>query len=129
VQSGNKLAAETGATISDFVDGWTVKGKTSVINRLRLCRSNSAASAVSARRGFRFETHHDALNAEWFTVWRKKMAKGRSEPVHLEVDGLPPHSQGVWAHPVYQGQIDPAHRAGLCARPLPGTTTSVVRHK
>ena len=56
-------------------------------------QSISAASAVNAKGGFWFATYQGALNAELFIELLKRMMKGRKNPVHLVVDGLPAHKK------------------------------------
>jgi transposase len=80
---------------ADTVHGktWAPKGKTPVIERPGQRQSISAASAVNAKGGFWFATYEGALNAELFIELLKKMMKGRRNPVHLVVDGLPAHKK------------------------------------
>ena len=80
---------------ADTVHGktWAAKGKTAVIARPGQRQSISAASAVNAKGGFWFATYQGALNAELFIELLKRMMKGRKNPVHLVVDGLPAHKK------------------------------------
>jgi transposase len=80
---------------ADTVHGktWAAKGKTPVIARPGQRQSISAASAVNAKGGFWFATYQGALNAELFIELLKRMMKGRKNPVHLVVDGLPAHKK------------------------------------
>lgn len=80
---------------ADTVHGktWAPKGQTPVVQRPGQRQSISAASAVNAKGAFWFATYQGALNAELFIVLLKKMMKGRSQPVHLVVDGLPAHKK------------------------------------
>lgn len=80
---------------ADTVHGKTgaAKGKTPVVARPGHRQSVSAASAVNAKGGFWFATHQGALNAELFIELLKRMMKGRKNPLHLVVDGLPVHKK------------------------------------
>lgn len=80
---------------ADTVHGktWAPRGKTPVVNRPGQRQSISAASAVNAKGGFWFATYSGALDGQLFIELLKRMMKGRRNPVHLIVDGLPAHKR------------------------------------
>ena len=82
---------------ADTVHGktWGVKGQTPVIERPGQRQSISAASAVNAKGGFWFATYQGALTAELFVKLLKQMMRGRTNAVHLVVDGLSAHKTAM----------------------------------
>jgi len=82
---------------ADTVHGktWGVRGKTPVVQRPGQRQSISAASAVSAKGAFWFQTYDGALNAELFVEFLQKMMKYRKKPVHLVLDSLPAHKKAI----------------------------------
>jgi len=101
-----KQAKEQGADIffwdesgfrADTVHGktWGVRGQTPVVQRPGQRQSISAASAVSAKGAFWFQTYDGALNAELFVELLQKMMKYRKRPVHLVLDSLPAHKKAL----------------------------------
>ena len=80
---------------ADTVHGktWARKGQTPVVQRPGRRQSISAASAVNAKGGFWFATYEGALTAELFIELLKAMMRGRKQPLHLVVDGLPAHKK------------------------------------
>jgi transposase len=82
---------------ADSVHGktWGVRGQTPVVQRPGQRQSISAASAVSAKGGFWFQTYKGALSGELFVELLKNMMRHRKQPVHLIVDGLPAHKKVV----------------------------------
>lgn len=101
-----RQARKTGADIrfwdesgfrADAVQGktWGVKGQTPVVLRPGQRQSISAASAVNAKGAFWFATYQGGLTGELFVELLKKMMRGRKKPIHLVVDSLPAHKNGV----------------------------------
>jgi transposase len=82
---------------ADSVHGktWGVRGQTPVVQRPGQRQSISAASAVSARGGFWFQTYKGALSGELFVELLKRMMRHRKKPVHLIIDGLPAHKKAL----------------------------------
>lgn len=82
---------------ADTVHGktWGVRGQTPVVQRPGQRQSISAASAVSAKGAFWFQTYNGALNAELFVEFLQKMMKYRKKPVHLVLDSLPAHKKAL----------------------------------
>jgi len=82
---------------ADTVHGktWAVKGQTPVIERPGQRQSISAASAVSTSGAFWYCTYKGGLNAELFVTPLRQMMRGRLNPVHLVVDGLPAHKTNL----------------------------------
>lgn len=78
---------------ADAVQGktWAAKGQTPVVKVPGQRQGVSAASAVNSKGGFWFVTYSGALNGERFVELLRQMMKGRRNPVHLIVDGLPAH--------------------------------------
>ena len=70
---------------------WGVKGQTPVVSVPGQRQSISAASAVSSKGAFWFETYTGALNGELFVALLRRLMHRRKKPVHLIVDGLPAH--------------------------------------
>jgi len=64
-----------------------------VVHRPGRGQSISAASAVNAKGRFWFATHDGGLTAELFIELLKKVMRGRKQPLHLVVDGLPAHKK------------------------------------
>ena len=97
-----KQARETGGEVyfwdeaglrADAVQGktWGVKGQRPVVQRPGQRPSISAASAVTASGAFWYGTYPGGLNATLFVLLLRQMMRGRTNPVHLVVDGLPAH--------------------------------------
>ena len=82
---------------ADSVHGktWGVRGQTPVVRRPGQRQSISAASAVSARGGFWFQTYKGGLSGELFVTLLKRMMRHRKKPVHLIIDGLPAHKKAL----------------------------------
>jgi len=82
---------------ADTVHGktWGVRGQTPVVQRPGQRQSISAASAVSAKGAFWFQTYDGALNADLFVEFLQKMMKYRKKPVHLVLDSLPAHKKAI----------------------------------
>jgi transposase len=80
---------------ADAVHGktWGVRGQTPVVARPGQRQSISAASAVAASGAFWYCTYPGALNAELFVELLRQLMRGRRQPVHLIVDGLPAHKK------------------------------------
>lgn len=78
---------------ADAVQGrsWGVKGETPVVQVPGQRQSVSAASAVSAKGAFWFDTYQGALTGELFVALLKKLMYRRKKPLHLVLDGLPAH--------------------------------------
>lgn len=82
---------------ADSVHGktWGVRGQTPVVHRPGQRQSISAASAVTARGGFWFQTFKGALNAELFVKLLQRMMRYRKNSVHLILDSLPAHKKAL----------------------------------
>ncbi|MGH6630336.1 MAG: IS630 family transposase, partial [Burkholderiales bacterium] len=78
---------------ADAVQGttWGAKGETPVVSVPGQRQSISAASAVSAKGAFWFVTYPGALTAVLFIDLLRRMMRGRRQPLHLILDGLPAH--------------------------------------
>jgi transposase len=74
---------------------WGIRGKTPVRQRPGQRQSISAASAVSAKGGFWFNTYDGALNAELFIELLKKMMRHRKKPIQLVLASLPAHKTAL----------------------------------
>jgi transposase len=72
---------------------WGVRGQTPVVARPGQRQSIRAASAVAASGAFWYCTYPGALNAELFVELLRQLMRGRRQPVHLIVDGLPAHKK------------------------------------
>lgn len=96
-ENGEVLFWDESGFRADTVHGktWGVRGQTPVVHRPGQRQSISAASAISAKGGFWYQTYKGALNAELFVVLLKNMMLRRKRPVHLVLDGLPAHNGPV----------------------------------
>jgi len=78
---------------ADAVHGttWGAKGQTPVVSVPGQRQSISAASAITTKGAFWFETYTGGLTGERFVTLLRRMLRGRRKPLHLILDGLPAH--------------------------------------
>lgn len=78
---------------ADAVHGttWGAKGQTPVVSVPGQRQSISAASAITTKEAFWFETYTGGLTGERFVTLLRRMLRGRRKPLHLILDGLPAH--------------------------------------
>ena len=91
---------------ADAVHGktWGAKGQTPVVAVPGQRQSISAASAVSAKGAFWFATYAGALTGPLFVDLLRRMLRGRRNPLHLILDGLPAHKALALKH--YVAELD-----------------------
>jgi len=91
---------------ADAVHGktWGAKGQTPVVAVPGQRQSISAASAVSAKGAFWFATYAGALTGPLFVDLLRRMLRGRRNPLHLILDGLPAHKALAVKH--YVAELD-----------------------
>jgi transposase len=126
---------------ADAVHGktWSARAQTPVVHVPGQRQSISAASAVSAKGAFWFATYAGALTGPLFVDLLRRMMRGRRNPLHLILDGLPAHKTLAVKHyvagldgkltvhylPGYAPDLNPdelvwshAKRTGNARRPL-----------
>jgi transposase len=126
---------------ADAVHGktWSARAQTPVVHVPGQRQSISAASAVSANGAFWFATYAGALTGPLFVDLLRRMMRGRRNPLHLILDGLPAHKTLAVKHyvaglngkltvhylPGYAPDLNPdelvwshAKRTGHARRPL-----------
>lgn len=78
---------------ADTVHGktWGARAHTPVVQVPGQRQSISAASAISSKGAFWFATYAGALTGPLFVDLLRRMMRGRPNPLHLILDGLPAH--------------------------------------